>query len=167
MGEALLTAPDTLSRTHLRGHQAAVSTTVHIPTGERQLQADTLISQAAAEVCDHQPGAAVCRRTGRGEWPSLPHQPTPRPRSYVSTKATLWMWVRGAHRDSVLTQEHRPARPGQLPTRRRAERGQPHKYRCASRKSRSPSKERDKICPNLNNLVIGALPRSKEQLLFY
>ena len=88
VGEALLVAHDTLSWTHLGSHQAAISTAVHIPAGERQLQADTLISQAAAKVCDHQPGAAVCgeKCRVRGRVSSPPR--TSRP-SYTSTKATL------------------------------------------------------------------------------
>ena len=77
MGEALLVARDTLSGTHLRSHQAAISAAVHVPAGERQLQADALISQAAAKVCDHQPGAAVCGETCRRERPS-PLLPAPR-----------------------------------------------------------------------------------------
>lgn len=52
-------AQDTLRRTHLWSHQAAVSAPIHIPAGERQLQAGALVSQAAAKVCDHQPGAAI------------------------------------------------------------------------------------------------------------
>ena len=44
VGEALLAALDTLSGTHLGSHQAAIPATVHVPAGERQLQADALIS---------------------------------------------------------------------------------------------------------------------------
>ena len=58
----LLMAQDLLSGTHLRSHQAAVSAPVHIPAGERQLQANALISQAATKICDHQPGAAIWGR---------------------------------------------------------------------------------------------------------
>ena len=77
VGEALLVAHDTLAGAHLGSHQAAVPTAVHVPAGERQLQADALISQAAAKVCDHQPGAAVCGEARRRERPSPP-LPAPR-----------------------------------------------------------------------------------------
>lgn len=49
------------SRTHLRGHQGAIATTLYTGAVERQLQANMLIGQAAAKVRDHQPGAAICR----------------------------------------------------------------------------------------------------------
>lgn len=55
----LLMAHDTLSGTHLRSHQAAVSAPIHIPAGEGQLQPNLLISQAATKIRDHQPGAAI------------------------------------------------------------------------------------------------------------
>lgn len=62
-----LTAWDMPHGTHLWGHQAAVSAPIHVPAGKRQLQAGALVSQAAAEVSDHQPGAAIWEGTGRGE----------------------------------------------------------------------------------------------------
>lgn len=64
---SLLMAWDMLRGTHLWGHQAAVSAPIHVPAGKRQLQAGALVSQAAAEVGDHQPGTAICEGTGRGE----------------------------------------------------------------------------------------------------
>lgn len=70
--KSLLMARDTLSGTHLRSHQAAVSAPIHIPAGEGQLQPEVLISQAATEIRDHQPGAAVWGGTGEvSHWLSL------------------------------------------------------------------------------------------------
>lgn len=95
-------AKDSLTGTHLRSHQAAVPAQVHVPAGERQLQADALISQAAAEVRDHQPGAAVWGRGRRGK-PLLLRPSSERP-SYIPTRATVTTQVGGAHRDSGLVQ---------------------------------------------------------------
>lgn len=49
------------SRTHLRGHEGAIATTLYTGAVERQPQANMPVSQAAAKVRDHQPGAAICR----------------------------------------------------------------------------------------------------------
>lgn len=101
----LLMAHDTLRGTHLRSHQAAVSASIHIPAGERQLQADALVSQAATKIRDHQPGAAVWGMDQRGKQLVLPLS-SERP-SYVPIKA-IRIRVRGANRDPVLAQERRP-----------------------------------------------------------
>lgn len=51
VGEALLVARDTLSGTHLRSHQAAISAAVTYQLVKGNCN-DALISQAAAKVCD-------------------------------------------------------------------------------------------------------------------
>lgn len=101
MGEGLPMAHDTLG-THLWGHQTAVSAPIHVPAAEGQLQADALISQAAAKICDHQPGAAVWEGASKVTI-SPPLLPSERP-SYVPTKATSKTWLTGAN-GLVLAQE--------------------------------------------------------------
>lgn len=125
----VLTAHDTLRGTHLRSHQAAVSASIHIPAGERQLQADALVSQAATKIRDHQPGAAICGMDQRGKRLILPLS-SERP-SYVPTKA-IRIRVRGANRDLVLAQERRPV--GLDGSHSPEREGELHEYGNASRK---------------------------------
>lgn len=98
------------SGTHLRSHQAAVPTSIHIPAGERQLQADALISQAAAKIGDHQPGAATCQAGGRGEHCPPPSRP-PSSRLPRSLQKPLPGQGGTGLTGSGLIQECRPARP--------------------------------------------------------